>query len=74
MICKGSKAILTITVEHIRAFLWTQEVDENTIFWKEATFPKDKKFGTFFDLVSHMINVKEHFIGVQKVFWHFLFK
>ena len=54
--CKGSKAILTITVELIRAFFWTQEVDENTIFWKEAIFQVKKKFTLFFLVVFNMTN------------------
>ena len=56
MNCKGSKAILTITKELIRAFLWTQEVDENTIFWKEAIFQVKKEFNLFFLVVFNMTN------------------
>ena len=68
------RGFLTNTEEVIISILLDQDVVENTNFLKEAIFPKNKKFGNFFLLVSHMINVKEHFIGVQKVFWHFLCK
>ena len=48
MICKGSKVFLTITMELIRAFFRTQEVFENTNFWKKAIFPVKKKIWAIF--------------------------
>ena len=68
MICKGSEAILTVTLELIRAFLWTQDVDENTNFWKEAIFQVKKKFTLFFLVVFNMKNNRKQPIGAQRYF------
>ena len=41
----------------------------NTIFFKKkAIFPVTKDIGLIFLVLSSVTNVKEHFIGVQKLF------
>ena len=41
---------------------------------KNANFPVKKRFGLFFLALSSVTNLRNHFIGILKVFWQLLWK
>ena len=67
-LCKGPQAILTITVELIRAFfLGPESLLKTQFFEKNGNNTKKKYCGLFFLVISSVTNIKGQFVRVRKV-------
>ena len=69
---KGPQVVLTITLEVISAFFWDlRGCWKHKVLKKGQSFQWRKFYGLHFLNLSNMKSVKEHFIGVHRVFSHF---